>query len=147
LRSDKYPFCEYSHPSSDSTKGACYHLELAASTIQGRKTTYGECSSITDPNKCSKNYMPGYDWNRCFWWMGPRLYMARRHCQHYNAILIQILTNVEFMACDKACSEHYLCKSFFYGRAETGSNRRCYLQAHDSTANSNQPCTPTSNTE
>ena len=60
--------------------------------------------------------------------MGPRLVWNNRYCKDYTANLIKpILTNVEFMDCDKACSDHPLCVGFFYGKIETSYGRRCYL--------------------
>ena len=142
-RHDNYPFCEYHHPKSDNTKGACHHIYTGTSGVSSsRYTTYGACSGYKDVDQCTQNYMPGHDWNRCEWWMGPRLVWNNRYCNDYTANLIKpIITNIEFTHCDKACSDHPLCVGFFYGRVETSYRRRCYLQRKDWTAPSNSPCT------
>ena len=85
--------------------------------------------------------MPGTNWNRCTWLLGPRLVVNNKRCKNYNENLIKLISGISFVDCDKACSSHPECVVFFYGRPNGSYFKRCYLQRFDSTAPAGTPCT------
>jgi hypothetical protein len=117
LRKDNYPFCQYHHPSSDDTKGACQPHQ----NVWTDRTVIAKCGEIKSAAQCSKELYPAKDYTMCTWYMGPRLAANRKRCTHSSRLLIKPAYTSSFTDCDKTCSEHSLCASFFYGRADAGA--------------------------